>query len=215
MYSEFATDPKVQMLSETDQRRFVMILCLRCGNGDVTLQDCEVAFQLRVTVQEYIETKAVLMDRNLIDSDNKPIAWEKRQLRSDTSNERVARFREKQKEANNVVVTLRKRTVEKRERESKHHNSSSDEQFVRFWTAYPKKVGKGAAETAWSKAHINGSITDILAAIEVQKRSDQWRKDGGQFIPNPATWINQRRWEDDLSTGIPAQQDFDPCRGAI
>ena len=38
MYHELAVDPKVQMLSEIDQRRYLMLLCLRCCNGDVTLQ---------------------------------------------------------------------------------------------------------------------------------------------------------------------------------
>ncbi len=35
-------------------------------------------------------------------------------------------------------------------------------------------------------------------AIEVQKQSEQWTKDNGRFIPNPATWLNQGRWEDEL-----------------
>jgi hypothetical protein len=71
--------------------------------------------------------------------------------------------------------------------------------FDAFWSAYPKKVGKGAAEKAWIKvgaASLNGQI---LQAVENQKRCDQWQKDGGQFIPNPATWLNQRRWEDEIA----------------
>ena len=52
MYAEFATDPKVQMLSEVDQRRYIMLLRLRCGNGDVTFHDDEVAFQLRINSEE-------------------------------------------------------------------------------------------------------------------------------------------------------------------
>jgi uncharacterized protein YdaU (DUF1376 family) len=68
--------------------------------------------------------------------------------------------------------------------------------FAEFWAAYPKKVGKGAAEKAFRNARINGALSDVLLAIKRQSSSDQWRKDGGQFIPNPATWINQRRWED-------------------
>ena len=38
----------------------------------------------------------------------------------------------------------------------------------------------------------------MLSAIDTQKKSDQWKKDNGQFIPNPTTWLNQRRWEDEL-----------------
>lgn len=70
--------------------------------------------------------------------------------------------------------------------------------FQEFWKAYPKKAGKGAAEKAWKKAKNRPSIQAILAAIATQKRSEQWQKDGGQYIPNPATWLNQGRWEDEL-----------------
>ena len=65
MYAEFATDPKVQMMSEADQRRFVMLLCLRCSNDDVTLHDDEVAFQLRISNEEWAATKAVFVAKNL------------------------------------------------------------------------------------------------------------------------------------------------------
>ena len=43
----------------------------------------------------------------------------------------------------------------------------------------------------------------MLDAVSAQSESDQWRKDGGQFIPNPATWLNQSRWEDDPGDAKP------------
>ena len=81
-----------------------------------------------------------------------------------------------------------------------------DEEFAAFWQAYPNKTGKGAAEKAWQKAKVNGHLPEILAAIGAQKASEKWRKDGGQFIPNPATWINQRRWEDQVGVQLPDEQ---------
>jgi len=106
MYHEFSTDPKVQMLSEVDQRRFVMLLCLRCCNGDVTLHETEVAFQLRISDSEWEGTKTRLLERGLITEENKPTNWDKRQFVSDTSNLRVKKFREKQKKREcNVTVT--------------------------------------------------------------------------------------------------------------
>ena len=104
LYSEFATDPKVQMMSESYQRRFIMLLCIRC-NSDVTLQDEEVAFQLRISNEEWAETKAVFVAKELIDSDNSPLAWDRRQFVSDSSAARVAKHREKKKNACNVTVT--------------------------------------------------------------------------------------------------------------
>jgi len=109
MYSEFANDPKVQRLSETDQRRFVMLLCIRCSNGDVTLQDEDVTFQLRISDEEWQATKVALLSKNLIGKDNKPSAWEKRQFSSDTSAARVAKHRALHNEQSNGDVTLPKR----------------------------------------------------------------------------------------------------------
>jgi len=105
MYAEFAMDPKVQMLNEADQRRFVMLLCLRCSNDGVTLQDEEVAFQLRISSEQWAATKAVFLEKKLIGTDNAPRAWDKRQYRSDSSAERVSRHRAKKKQESNVTAT--------------------------------------------------------------------------------------------------------------
>lgn len=72
--------------------------------------------------------------------------------------------------------------------------------FASFWSVYPKKVGKGEAEKAWKRAKVNGHFEEVMSALAKQKQSDQWARNNGQYIPNPATWINQRRWEDDLAT---------------
>lgn len=105
LYAEFATDPKVQMMSEAYQRRFLMVMCLRCSNGDVTLHDEEIAFQLRISNEDWQETKTVFVAKNLIDNCNDVVAWDKRQFLSDSSAVRVARHRERKKQKCNVTVT--------------------------------------------------------------------------------------------------------------
>lgn len=97
LYAEFAHDPKVQMLSETDQRRYIMLLCLRCSNGNVTLQDSEVAFQLRISIDEALDTKRVLTEKGLICNAWQPTAWDVRQFASDSSADRVRKHRENAK----------------------------------------------------------------------------------------------------------------------
>lgn len=69
--------------------------------------------------------------------------------------------------------------------------------FDAFWLAYPKKRAKKPAQKAWAKAKEKPSLEVILEAIERAKQSLQWQKEGGEFIPLPATWINQERWDDD------------------
>lgn len=70
--------------------------------------------------------------------------------------------------------------------------------FEAFWKAYPRKIGKDAAARVYAKRKFGVDQQSlILAAIEKQRRSEQWTRDGGQYIPNPATWIGQGRWDDE------------------
>lgn len=70
--------------------------------------------------------------------------------------------------------------------------------FDEFWLAYPKKVGKDAAWRAWKKLREpKTTLRSILQALDWQRDSEQWTKDGGQYIPNPATYLNQGRWQDE------------------
>lgn len=118
MYAEFMNDPKVQMLSETDQRRYVMALCLRCSNGDVTLHDEQFAWCMRISADEWTKTKQTLIAAGLLNKNGHPPSWDKRQYASDSSKERVARHRAKKREQglkgqNNISKALRQKIYKK------------------------------------------------------------------------------------------------------
>jgi len=82
--------------------------------------------------------------------------------------------------------------------------------FDDFWTAYPRKKSKGSAAKAW-KVKGCGKITErIMAALSAAKASPDWTKDGGKWIPYPATWLNAEGWNDELP-GITVKAD-DPRR---
>lgn len=69
--------------------------------------------------------------------------------------------------------------------------------FETFYQAYPIKQAKQNAFKAWSKLQVDDVLIEkMLKAISLQKDSKQW-KEG--FIPHPATWLNGRRWEDEIS----------------
>ena len=73
--------------------------------------------------------------------------------------------------------------------------------FEIFWAAYPKKTSKPAATKAWAKLKPNEeTVRTMLAAIEEAKKTTDWQKDGGKYVPYPATWLNNRRWEDARET---------------
>lgn len=83
------------------------------------------------------------------------------------------------------------------------HSTTSD-RFEEFWAAYPRKTGKGAARKAWGKLKPGNKLfSKIMSAVEAQRQSDQWQRDHGQFIPYPATWLNQERWEDSPNVDPP------------
>lgn len=113
MYAEFANDPKVQMMGEAMQRRYLMLMCLRCSNALVTLHDDEIAFQLRISSDELAETKRLFVAKGFIDESWNLLNWDKRQFASDSSKARVAKHRALQKEklakSGNDAVTLQKR----------------------------------------------------------------------------------------------------------
>lgn len=73
--------------------------------------------------------------------------------------------------------------------------------FSVFWNAYPRKVSKTNALKAWKRAELP-DLQVILAAIAVQSKTKQWQTP--EYIPHPATWINGRKWEDEISAAAPS-----------
>lgn len=72
----------------------------------------------------------------------------------------------------------------------------NDVAFESFWSEYPNKTAKQAAIKAWQKLKPSDSLFNLMmAALKKQK---PYFKTG--FIPHPATWLNGRRWEDDIQT---------------
>jgi len=80
------------------------------------------------------------------------------------------------------------------------NTSPSEDLFPKFWNLYPNKKGKAAAEKAWKKLKVTDDLFNLIAqGLAKQCISPAWTKDGGQFIPHPATWLNGKRWEDEVS----------------
>ena len=95
-------------------------------------------------------------------------------------------FRDKQ---NNIQMTNKRQT----------NQDERKDRFDEFWTLYPKKNGKKEAHKSWSRIKPSDELFNrILDAVRQAKLSDQWQRDNGRYIPNPATWLNQERWDDVL-----------------
>jgi hypothetical protein len=83
-------------------------------------------------------------------------------------------------------------TESEREKEAETKTRAARGKFDEFWSAYPRKLGIGAAERAWKKATKDDDADRIIARV----KDYGWSKDP-QYIPHPATWLNQKRWLDD------------------
>jgi hypothetical protein len=78
---------------------------------------------------------------------------------------------------------------------------SHEASFDKFWAAYPKKRAKANAKKAWLKLPLTRTLfAEIMDSLNKFKRCDDWQKKNGQFIPLPASWINGKRWEDNIET---------------
>lgn len=83
-------------------------------------------------------------------------------------------------------------------RDTKPMVDESDPNWLRFWNNYPRRVAKKDARIAW--AQINPSTANVDCMIETlswQIESEAWTRDGGRFIPYPASYLRAERWCDE------------------
>ena len=69
--------------------------------------------------------------------------------------------------------------------------------FGRFWRCYPRREAKKDAMKAWQQVNGDEHLPEILAALDWQCRSEQWLKNGGQFVPLPGSYLRGERWTDE------------------
>lgn len=213
------TDPKFQLVAKKAGARFGDVMTVWAfilenasadqDRGSIVAPDFEsVDFLLGADDGTTARILDAMTARGLI-ADGRISSWEKRQPKreDETSAERKRRQRERDHEIKlaELVTNEQSRNVtqchdrgeERREEENKP-STATPVGFAEFWEAYPKKTGKIAALKAWKKNRPN--LSRSLSAIAMQKETAGWRKDGGQYIPNPATWLNEGRWDDEPTT---------------
>lgn len=168
-----------------------------------------------INLNELIDTALSKMKKlEMIDLDDRGFIFiknfKKRQDSYLDDAERAKRYRDKKQVTKVTQPHVTSVTLDKEEEEDKElitplppkrgGNRCADLLFEKFWKAYPKRVSRGQAEKTWRKLSPNEQLVDtILQAIERVKTSEMWRKDGGQFIPYPATWLNAKGWEDEIA----------------
>jgi len=80
--------------------------------------------------------------------------------------------------------------------------------FDKFWRIYPRKGGKKPARKSFSRIDPDDGLLEIMiTAIHTAKKTTQWRDGRGKYIPLPATWLNQERWNDEHPPAVPHLSD--------
>ncbi len=110
-------------------------------------------------------------------------------------------------------------TEQKQDQKPSSPSKLDDGMFQKFWSVYPNKKAKGSAEKAWAKIKPDQLLSEtIVQAVMKQRASEDWTKDGGKFVPHPATWLNAKRWEDEVKpagqsiskhSGFSGQRDYE------
>lgn len=226
---EYLGDPKIASLSAQERSCWLTLLCLASAStepGTIDYLTVEVLLEKSgIKWDPYhpeewnaclnVITKFVKMKMITSNDEGRIVIlnWNKRQEHAMTGYERVKKYRERKAilASDNVLITDDNGDDNCREdkiREDKNRIYTTS--FDLFWVSYPKKVGKQDALKAWKKLTPNETlISEISSGLEAWKKSPQWTKDDGRFIPNPATFLNGRRWEDEVAVKKPSVSKYD------
>jgi hypothetical protein len=104
---------------------------------------------------------------------------------------------------NNQPATNQQLTTNKKDKkDKKDKNNIYMVQFEEFWKLYPRKVNKAKAQKAFLGLKPTEKLfKTIMASLDKAKESREWVKEEGQYIPHPTTWLNGKRWEDEIDSG--------------
>src|SRR3990167_5661978 len=177
---DYLSDQKIKSLTANERSCWLTLLCYASTAsipGEVHMSEKQIMIDAGVdpmseswgqtigVLKKFEELDMVEVEINMVRIKN----WNKRQFVKLSGYDRVKRHR------------IRSKTREQDEKKIQ-------EWFDLFWEAYPRKVSKTKAIESWNRIDITQEIFDaIITALEKQKKSIQWTKDGGQFIPHPTT----------------------------
>jgi hypothetical protein len=148
------------------------LLASEYQDGTIDAPEKAIAFRLHMSVDELMTALKPLIDNGFFKADSTMLA---------------ERYQDACLETERETET----ETEREKRKILRSPKLAESEFAEFWNLYPRKTAKGSAEKAWAKAVKESSAADILAGL----RSASFSPDP-QYIPHPATWLNQRRWED-------------------
>ncbi len=204
-YDDAMHDAKLLRLSDATFRAWMTLLCVASKNDGALPPAEDIALTLRCKKPLVAGWITELVAAGLLDRTETgfvPHNWGDRQYKSDSSAERMKRHRDGKRDVtptvtSDVTVTVQNRAdtdtdTEQKEEPREVALSSGPSDFDIFWQEWPNKVGKPAAMKAIRSALKRASFNDIMAGLRDYIRD----KPPDRPWLNPATFLNQNRWED-------------------
>jgi len=215
-YDSVLDDPKVQRLPDHIFRGWVNVLCLASRGAGELPKTPDIAFALRIPDDAADSLVQALLDAGLIEDRGDRLVvhnWSERQFTDKTNALRQKRFREKHRlsrvtPVDSNAVTNADRNIEitrlDTEQNRTEQNRIRDRLFDEFWNAYPRKLSIGSAEQAFAQARQSVDPNLIIEKLKTYVWPDDLR-----YVPSPARWLRDRRWEDDARAVKPPSKERD------
>lgn len=185
-------------ISDAETRQ---ILCQKLHiTGEEYEKILSSCFKHKLFDEEYYSMSEQRLTSNGIKRRAKPVTDKRESMRQAHENNKDL---VSASETTQIAQVSAHKVKESKEKKSKEYNNPGDggTLFARFWGEYPKRKNKGDALKAWKAIKDDALKEKIIQSLIRQKVNDpQWKKDGGQFIPYPATWLRAMGWEDDVIT---------------
>lgn len=152
-----------------------------------------------------------------------------KELLEDTSKDGIDKIREDKIREDNIIrdsasdgaddtskPTPEELEAKKKKLQERNHKAMILEFFEQVWEHYPKKKNKENARNTFIRLDPDADLkNDMIAAIDEQKNTKQWKEDGGKYIPYLSTWINGRRWEDEITVDRDTKSDTNKETGSF
>jgi hypothetical protein len=202
-YDEALNDPKVQRLSGDLFKAWANFLCLASKNNGAVLR-ADVTFALRFTDETETDFYlGKLIEANLIEDRGDvlvPHNWDKRQYKSDTSTDRVKRFRNGGKPLRKRKATVSETPPDtEQNRTEQKDNTCTKGEFEEFWKSYPKRKGsnrKSPAERLFNSA-VKAGVTPAEIIFGARKFAESEATNvGTPYIPQAVKWLRDKGWEE-------------------
>lgn len=210
--AEYLSDPKMDRLTVQERSCWLTLLCMASQSKGVVkflsieglLNKSGIRFNpydstewdnALGVLQTFEQYEMIIVHKN---GDVEIKNWEKRQEHNQTVAERVAKSRAKKKSVtmNVTNVTTEENRIDKKRIEEVLF--PIDE----FWSIYPNKIAKANAVKSWNKLSAGERRLAILAIKKQIEANHFMGHDGKSYIPHPTTWLNQKRWEDEVKEPV-------------